>query len=170
MPLKKRPIFVHLGNVGDPEFFRRGPGADKTRKFAERFPQVDFVGVDLRAVEPTTKNWVQHQADFLTGLQKLEDNSVNHISSDLALGYYDAKGACDDFWKYTEQVLKLAKRKLKQGGKLRISVSENRKKIILLIKQLGFSSIEVRPFSREEYNRTSWTQQLPGLIQITAIK
>jgi hypothetical protein len=85
---------VHLGNAG-----RRGR-AEKTAAYAQRFPSLDFVGIDLKRVRlpsvehslPFVKahntNWLQVRAEFEEGLDLLPNGSVGLFSSEFALGHY----------------------------------------------------------------------------------
>ncbi len=84
---KRRRLVVHLGNVG--LNLKGEHPSEKTRNHAERFPRFDFIGIDPRPdTSPKPPNWRQFEEDAVRGLKKLEDNSADVISSDIALGYY----------------------------------------------------------------------------------
>jgi hypothetical protein len=124
-PGKPRKTIVHLGNIG----YTYNPRhvAPKTQRLAERFPNVDFIGIDTthtRAVRAAIKrknfqNWRQIRADFKSGLEQLPDNSISVISSELALGHYSPTGKQRIEGKYSEEytseVLKVAYKKLADG-------------------------------------------------------
>jgi len=154
----KRPLFVHLGNIGPPEF-----PAEKTARYAKRFPKVDFVGIDIGAVGKTPKNWRQIEAGFIEGLKKLKDNSANGISSEMALGYYPVEALGVG----TMNAVKLCFKKLKPGGKLMIvATSGNFSLIMDSLFQAGFSSgkTKARPFTEKEYERTYWTRNFRQVV------
>jgi hypothetical protein len=134
---KKQPIVVHLGNVG-----LRYPGevpASRTRKFASRFKDFKFVGIDLRPHGPETKNWTQLQTHMLNGLKKLENNSVSLISSEMTLGYYGQRAIFSSLvsgesvsMNYAQKVMKEALKKLKPRGKLIVVIDSKRAKLLIL--------------------------------------
>ena len=95
------------------------------------------------------KNWQQVQADFRRGLEQLRDNSVSHITSKLGLGHYTAAAKelkkaelyevspniflqRQKYYerlkpfvkKHTAEVLQIAYRKLKSGGRVKLVVGE----------------------------------------------
>ena len=118
-----KPVFVHLGNAGP--FFAR---AMKTKKYSERFSNVEFVGIDLKQVTSNKPNWRQINANFADGLNQLEDHSVSLISSDFALGFYTPKGRHmfkgKQVEQHTEETIRIAYQKLKAGGKLLFAVNK----------------------------------------------
>lgn len=104
-PTRKRQI-VHLGNVGDDRAYR-------SKMLAQRFPNFEFHGIDLKGLrsrdilhsslkkDPIAlairkprlslkkpDNLKQTRADFIKGLSRFPDNSVDIITSDFAVGYY----------------------------------------------------------------------------------
>lgn len=104
-PTRKRQI-VHLGNVGDDRAYR-------SKMLAQRFSNFEFHGIDLKGLrsrdilhssvkkDPTAlaireprlslkkpDNLKQTRADFIKGLSRFPDNSVDIITSDFAVGYY----------------------------------------------------------------------------------
>lgn len=185
---------VHLGNVGDRERGDKHDGSfldevkgDKTRRYAQRFQDVDFIGIDVKRLpkEPEERNWRQVQADFLEGLNGLEDNSVKGISSEVAVGYYD-NGGCRDaydkhFWDriadYTSQVIALAYRKLENGGKLMIVFHKAfSEEVEEAFRKSPFKpeNVKFRPLTELEYQRTHWTRwsrdRKDKLVQFVAEK
>ncbi|MDO8646930.1 MAG: class I SAM-dependent methyltransferase [Candidatus Diapherotrites archaeon] len=161
---KPKPVIVHLGNVGD-------SFAAKTRAYSKRFPNARFVGIDIKSQISTVKNWRQIKAGFAEGLKKLRNNSVSVISSDMALGYYPERNKIQ----YSEETIHLAFRKLKKGGKLYAAVHPESSGILSAIARLaGFSQVRTRPFTKIEYERTSWTSAFRekghSLVQMEIIK
>lgn len=168
--LKRKPIVVHLGNVGDVE--PGGSEAAKTRRYAARFPGVQFIGIDVKELSHKTglDNWEQWKKDFKTGLDKLNDDSVTLISSDMSLGEYsnllNQKSQYDELdvrriIDYTTEIVGLAYKKLKKGGRLIIANDER----WLYIMQRALENspfnpmhIEIRPLTNIEYKRTHWTR------------
>ena len=123
-PVKRAPpIIVHLGNVG-----LSSQGEElcaKTKKFAERFKGMNFVGIDIRGASSTQRNWKQMKLDAIKGLERLDDNSVSIIRSEMALGYYteqiisaDITESIHDALDYSRKAMTIACRKLKPNGKL----------------------------------------------------
>lgn len=105
VPGKKRQI-LHLGNVGE-------DGAARSKRLAERFPNFDFHGIDLKHIknpdythsaaekekslraikfsgleEGKPKNLNQIQAEFREGLTCFPDNYLDIITSDFSVGFY----------------------------------------------------------------------------------
>ncbi|MFA4906836.1 MAG: class I SAM-dependent methyltransferase [archaeon] len=141
MPLLKKPraqekrAVVHLGNYFDIGVANGEVGfASKTRKYAERFPETRFVGIDIQKLKSDLPNWKQIEAEFISGLKKMPDNSVDIISSEMGLGYYSSNVQYAKWLTqrtklmkrelYTAEVMRLAAKKLKQGGKLMVAVDE----------------------------------------------
>jgi hypothetical protein len=183
-----RDLVVHLGNVG--YGLGREVPAQKTAQYAKRFPDFMFVGIDLRAYKGRGyDNWVQIKGNFKEGLELLRDNSVALISSDLAFGHYDSKGrdpmdvtggnaigADRRAHNNTVDAAKVAFRKLREGGKMTISVGSRAEKTVTnVLEESGFNKdkIRVRKLSGREYGRTFWTyhyQEFGAVYQITAEK
>ena len=183
----KKPIFVHLGNVGEIRGLKIKP--NKTRAFAKRFKGVKFVGIDAaRAkIEAGRKNIVQIQAGFRAGLRKLADSSVSVISSEMALGYYgmfklmpgkhayeEPPGGIED---YTRDSLAVAHQKLKPGGKMLIVAGgKETQRIQEALIGTGFMAkdAKTRPLRENEYNMTYWTtlfkQREQELFHTTLVK
>jgi hypothetical protein len=153
MPGVRRKI-VHLGNVGDDRAYR-------SKMLAQRFSNFDFHGIDLKGlrskkflhqdVEANTKlkekrvirlkqrtpeNLNQIRADFIKGLSKFPDNSLDIITSDFAVGFYKkektykkakqnadaAKEISQQYInigseEYTQEIIELVYKKLKPKGK-----------------------------------------------------
>jgi len=178
MPLPKRTagrkrFVVHLGNVG----YAREPEADKTRRYAQRFPNTYFIGIDHRQVlQKRPKNWLQIQTDFNTGLKSIKDNSLSIISSEMALGHYGPRAegppGTPNERKYTQKTLKTAYAKLKKGGKIMLAINGETKtrRIKRDLERAGFAKeeISVRELKPEETLRSRWTRL--GGFQIIAKK
>lgn len=164
---RPRITVVHLGNIGYHGGIHGERVAEKTRKYASAFRNVDFVGVDTRTFDPDSLNLPrdpnlrQVKADFTVGLNGLEDDSVHVISSDMAVGYYHPEGvpAVD----YLTSLLNLSHRKLRLKAKFMASFGESR--LALFRNALSRSpfqhSFEIRPFFPQEYQRTHWTRRVP---------
>ncbi len=120
---------VQLGNVSG--------GLEKTFAVALANPDAYVIGIDLKGIpkselpsDPRPLNWIQWKLDFLTGMGRLHDNSVESVSSDFALGHYDATGV--EFWSglaalanlYTREVILSVHRKLIPGGHLAMIVPD----------------------------------------------
>ncbi|GEM_PF-1933618 len=145
----KRKI-VHLGNVGEDAAYR-------SKMLAKRFPNFEFYGVDLKGIdssvyvhegmrfskfsnrkerllEKVPENLVQLKTDFLGGLSKFKDNSIDMVTSDFALGFYEKahsllklkilnigrsiSGLAKSSKEYTSEVITQIHRKLKPNGKI----------------------------------------------------
>ena len=165
-------IVVHLGNVGQGKEL-----AEKTKKYSRRFGKVRFIGIDLAKFTRPGKprNWRQWNVDFLEGLERLRDNSVSIISSEMGVGYFDPpKGG--SLLKYAKEVVGAAYKKLKPGGKLMVVLDDYiEPRVKEAITKAGFESEKttIRPLKPTEYNRTFWTRLIKGkptLYQIIAIK
>ena len=189
----KKHTVIHLGNIRDrsaniektvmsvlrgKQLLDENPGA-KTKKYAERFPNVEFVGIDLKEhTGARPKNWRQIQTDFKKGLEELQDNSVSVISSEMALGFYGKKGKQynSDRKQYTLETTAMAYRKLKPGGKLLIVISYDQyfSEVFSALLTAGFTrtNIQTRRLQERERKRTYWTNtwRFSDLIQIVAIK
>lgn len=178
--LEKKPrLIVHLGNVGD---IQPGTGifAAKTHKYAGRFKNFSFVGIDSIGLMPQQPNCRQIKADFFDGLKQLKNNSADIISSELALGHHTEGGReyhrPDEYvHEYTHETLKEAYKKLKTGGKLMVLVSEH---VVPVMEHAFFGTpfrkekITVRPITDKELHRTHWTlnHRLGKTYQIIAEK
>ncbi|MFH1664044.1 MAG: hypothetical protein ABH986_04535 [archaeon] len=176
----RRPerVVVHLGNIDD---------TPKKENYSKSFPEVQFVGIDAK--KPAFKNrlpnnWRQITASFNSGLKKLRDNSVDLISSEIALGYYGKKfnGVTEtfqtDFKKHTRDSIKTAHKKLKPGGKLMI-VADNYVVLLILesLRKAGFENKNVSYYelSEKELARTKWMamfikKRKDDCVQIIAVK
>ncbi|MFA4906837.1 MAG: hypothetical protein WC602_01025 [archaeon] len=193
MPLAKNPVkpktrrVVHLGNANDVGVTRGLKGmvmaehGVKTGKYAKRFPNVEFIGIDLTKFPAREKNWKQVEADFLIGLKRLRNGSVDIISSEMAFGYY-GKTASGYYGKkpperkeHTAEVAKEAFRKLRENGKLMVAVdSEALKLVVNSLAKAGFekNKIKVRELAENEKKRTYElkTWGLSKLYQVIAQK
>lgn len=169
---------VHLGNLG----LDKG---QKTRDYAKRFLNFRFIGIDnSEAPQGRPQNWDQIEADFLVGLNSLEDACIDLLSSELAVGHYD-------FWKegkikafkdvYTRKILKAAWKKLKFGGKVHIVVGDETALRLVEngLKKAGFRNIKLERISRSQAMRTPYMKKYfekpgeylsSGLIEISAVK
>ena len=170
-------LVVHLGNLGNDE------GA-KTRTYSKRFPKMKFVGIDLESgSQDKPVNWEQIEGDFISGLKKLSNNSVDIISSELAVGHYErlVNGKIKMLKeRYTKKVVKLIWKKLKLGGKVIIVVGDSQaEKCVIDAVKKYFKIHEIRPLSKHELNRTLYSRQYAlkphdylshGLYQISAKK
>jgi len=168
LPPKKRTI-VHLGNVGY-------DSAKKSREYAKRFPNFEFVGVDKYPIKLYSKNKMnipknlnQIESEFLSGLHKLEDSSVNLISSEFAVGHYELSNSDVSnrntggriltdrtrydliFTKkeYTKKIIKLCYKKLIPGGKIIFLVFTHPKEKENALKNIQFG-INAVPFKKAE--------------------
>ncbi|MDD4049954.1 MAG: hypothetical protein PHX47_03005 [Candidatus ainarchaeum sp.] len=148
----KRKI-VHLGNVGEDAAFR-------SKVLAEKFPGFMFFGIDLKDIKsesyvhesmrfknfglkekrqfkPVPKNLKQYKEDFVNGLSRFKNNSLDLVVSDFALGFYSRAKNFNNLKvlnfiqffnvfsivnpgskKYTQKVVDLISKKLKPGGKV----------------------------------------------------
>lgn len=150
---KYSPDVVHLGNIG----LDKG---GKTRAYSERYPHKTFFGIDLNPNIPEDRlaNWQQHVGDFVSGLKQVRDNSVKVISSELAFGHYGKDWKSPISVEYNAQILNLAYRKLRPGGKIIIVVagiyeSETIKKAFARTK---FKIDSITPISAVEASRTKY--------------
>jgi len=183
---KKRTI-VHLGNVGE-------DAARKTRKYAERFKDFKFIGIDKAELKANTPNEIrkntlhpsnfeQIQNEFLLGLHKLENNSINIISSDFAVGHYNLTNSVKgekilqamnknaiifNKQEYTRKVLKLCYQKLVPGGKAHFLVFTTQidksaiENIITGAERIKFSKTNVEEVSAEKIDKlpNAWAKSL----------
>lgn len=173
-------VIVHLGNIEDFGFINgKMVKAAKTRKYAERFPGIQFIGIDLRKLRARKpENLLQLQADFETGLKRLKNNSVDIISSEFAFGIFGKTNERKNILKgsyreYTNRVAKIAFRKLKPGGKLYITVSSSMRDLMEnALRKAGFSrkNIRIRSLTKRELQRTYHSRVFREGLQITATK
>jgi len=175
---EKRRI-IHLGNVRDRGITQGEPRtAAKTRRYAKRFRKFQFVGIDIAPMPGRRpKNLEQRRKNFSEGLEKEIDNSVDLISSEMALGYYKAypKSMIDTKSsrkrrKHTKETIKLAFIKLKPGGKMHITVGNPvLREILKTLKKTGFE-VEHRKSTHKEWLRTFFTAKTKKRYEITATK
>ena len=165
-----RRTIVHLGNVG--EGFEGEIESKKTRDYSERFPGFDFFGIDLKELADKPTSWRQVRADFLTGLDRFPDGSVDIITSDRALGEFNRLAGTSGFEEYTKKVVEKAHAKLRPGGKLLFSVPGILvQKIRPIVEDSPFDSerMEIREFKKNEYARTYWSEYKPAVGKIFQI-
>ena len=110
---KPRKQIVHLGNVGE-------DGAYRSKRFAERFLNFDFHGIDLKDINDNNvlhpsakeeieknkffseliesrlkqehpKNLKQIRTHFIEGLNSFPDNYLDLITSDFSIGFIRKK-------------------------------------------------------------------------------
>lgn len=174
---KTDTLVVHLGNLGEDT-------GKKTRIYAKRFPNINFVGIDnSSAPQDKPVNWEQIEGEFITGLKSLPNNSVDIISSELAVGHYDLiiKGKTVMLKKeYTKKIIKLIWKKLKLGGKVIIVVGDrSAEECVTDAVKKYFKINDIRPLSKHELNRTLYSRKYAlkpheymshGLFQISAKK
>lgn len=169
---RKKPLVVHLGNRGvtTTSFFLKEKLYEKTIAFAKRFKSLNFIGIDPHGFPRTRKNWKQLRTDALKGLNKLEDNSVNMISSDMMIGYYGKRASFPLVLEYPNiartyatNVFKIARKKLKSKGIIYATVDADR--VELIIKSAtaaGFSKekISITKIAKENEAKNSfWTKE-----------
>jgi hypothetical protein len=150
-----RRQIVHLGNVGDDRAYR-------SKMLVQRFSDFDFHGIDLKGLrskqilhrslkedlslttirenrlkQKKPRNLKQTKAEFIKGLSRFPDNSLDIVTSDFAVGFYKKEGtykktkensvAADKITNqyanigseaYTKEVIDLIYKKLKPKGKL----------------------------------------------------
>ena len=132
-PAKPKRRVAHLGNIGT--FMPEQEMATKTKKYAERFKDFEFVGIDKAKynVPEGIEKWKQKQSDFVIGLLTEKNNSFDVISSEMAVGYYGPikleRPVVYPHTRatkiYTNFLMKLIYKKLKKGGKLNIVAGES---------------------------------------------
>jgi hypothetical protein len=168
---------VHLGNLGE-------DAGEKTRVYSKRFPNIKFVGIDTGPVPPDRPvNWEQIEGEFISGLKSLPNNSIDIVSSELAVGHYDLiiNGKTKMLKeKYTKNIVRLIWKKLKLGGKVIIVVGDHTaERIVIKAVEKYFKINEIRPLSKRELNRTLYSRKYAlkpheylshGLYQISAKK
>lgn len=174
--IQKKKI-VHLGNVGEDSAYR-------SKQLAKRFSNFDFYGVDLkkitdssllhpnirisetlrnlrdrRLLKPKPKNLEQIQKDFVQGLNRFKDGSLDLVSSDFGVGFYKKErniGKLKSAIKkemdigvsayigadtYTRKVINLIYKKLKPNGKVIIyffNTPRYRENLIFAFENSGF--------------------------------
>ena len=182
-PTRQKPVFVHLGNVGDSH------RAHKTQSYAARFKNMKFIGIDILPLKSRKSNWRQIEAEFKEGLDQLPDNAVSVISSEAAFGYYipeHVERFTESYLEshrarelqYNTETLQTAYRKLRPGGKLMFAVEKTvwDKKLKPAFEHTPFKqeNITVRPFTKKEYERTTSTREAAGhrfpLVQVIVKK
>lgn len=169
---------VHLGNLG----MDRG---QKTRDYAKRFLNFRFIGIDAQeAPQDLLPNWDQMEADFIVGLNRLEDASIDLISSELAVGHYGStkEGKIKALKEvHTKKIIKAAYKKLKFGGKVHIVVGDETALRLVenYLKKAGFRNIKLERINRSQAMRTPYMKKYfekpgeylsSGLIEISAVK
>ena len=147
-------LVVHLGTGGITMV--------KTPKYAARFPQVHFVGIDVQPAQSTRPNWTQLHADFIKGLRRISPGSAHIISSDRAVGEYGPHATefvDPETTPYTEHVLKLALQRLTPEGKMYLSVGSElaKERIRTALEKLG-APFQLRRMTDLERRRTPSTQ------------
>lgn len=157
----------------------------KTRRYAERFLNFRFIGIDYdKAPQNRPANWQQIEADFLKGLNSLEDECVDLMTSELALGHYgyQVNGKMKILRElYTRKVLKAAWKKLKVGGKVQIVVGDQLALKIVnnALKEVGFRNVKLDTINCKEAMKTPYMKKYfeepgaylsSGLIRISAVK
>ncbi|MFH1234456.1 MAG: hypothetical protein V1493_02485 [Candidatus Diapherotrites archaeon] len=165
-------IVIHLGNVDGGK--GRRP-ASKSKNYAKRFPNVRFKGFDVKGlVGRRPRNLEQKKTDFLSGLEGEADNSVEMVTSEMALGHYARKPRnIDDTLNperrpYTRSVIALAYRKLMPGGRMHIAIGYvDFQPVVRMLKRAGF---EVESHELKDSRRTPWTNFYGITHQITATK
>lgn len=178
-PLRKR-VVVHLGNTADTTGFVL---AEKTNAYSARFPNTQFIGIDVLPVPGTRRNnWQQIKASFNAGLKRLKNNSVDLISSEMALGYYDSKSnglrqsKTGNYKYYTQTTIKTAFQKLRPGGKLQIAVTQEViGDIIAALKKAGFKekNTGLNKIKKDSAKRTAYIKYFSHtspVYQIVAVK
>ncbi|MFH1290481.1 MAG: hypothetical protein ABIH92_03670 [Nanoarchaeota archaeon] len=191
-PLTKETTIVHLGDLSLP---RENP-MEKTRQYGFAYPNVRFIEIDKGSeLADFPPNCEHITADFKTGLERLDDESVWSINSNLALGIYDeigrqywrgkteiltgpeGPGDKDSVKKHTRETLEVAHRKLRNGGKLNFSVyGEVLDLMRESLEESPFENdkFEIREFEPNEYDRTHYTRvckrENVTMYQITARK
>ncbi len=168
-PVKKPPQkhrIVHLGFVGEGQ-----PGESPghaTIKIANRFPKMQFFGIDTRPTPEHLPKNVRHiQTDFLVGLESLP-HPVQLIQSRMAVGYYGHPGrprSPKHVNEYTVETLARCHQKLVEGGKLQLmSEGEPEGQLLLLanLQKAGFKieRITIRPMLEREYKSSFWVHKL----------
>ena len=174
---KPKRVVVHLGNIDDyGQLHDHTVTARKTRMYSERFPNVEFVGIDKRPLRgERPENLTQYLADFKEGLEKRGDASVDVISSEYALGYYDREQTLSEasIDRHARSVIKTAFAKLKEGGKIHIVVSEKVcDRVVSVLASAGFKpeKIKTHPLPKSHLKRTYAIERFGGGIQISAEK
>lgn len=170
-PTKKRitqkRVVVHLGNRGLGLF--REKKFEKTTRLASRFRNLLFKGIDIREGKSTLPNWKQGTGDAIKKLKKFKDSSVNMISSDMFVGYYDKNltkkfqiSSEDTRNTYAKKILKLGYRKLKPKGTFYVTTDFiTADQIIRSAVEAGFSSEKITRhliYPDQEAKNSYWTK------------
>ncbi len=174
-PATNRKTVVHLGNVGKSEHSAFcDQAAEKTRRYALRFPDVHFVGIDLLPHKRNRPNWTQLTATFEKGLERMPNESCAIISSEMAVGYYLATLPENQRTQKLTTLFRIAAHKLSSGGKLMITADLATSQTIMeALRKAGFENghVELRPIKPNERNRTFWMKKVSGtLYQVIAKK
>ncbi len=156
-----------------------------------------IAGADLslpaRARRSVTKQVSNRSVRFepvLSHLQRYGDNSVDHIGSDMCVGYYTERGALDtdlDADSYgtrslthLRDVARLAFHKLKTtpqtGGRsppkkyfvLRLQYKLNFRRIVEILEGVGFK-VNYRDTHNAERSRTRWLRRLSGYRNLVTV-
>lgn len=167
---KKRERIVQLGNAGDGFCVP----AQETQKAIQRKPNALFFGVDAKWVPKELvakhRGWRQVLGDF-TEIQRLRDNSVSRISSNLSVFHYAGLGMKPK--EYTLHLLKIAYEKLKKGGRLQIVTSVKPEVIQRLFAKtkFGSSKVTISKLNPSEKDETFYTRNYAEeLWKVTAVK
>ncbi len=134
--VRKRQV-VYLGGETSHEFKPWRISNSKIERLANLFRNINFTNINLDLVRSfREKNYFRQKADFLKGLEKCKDKSIDILRSEMALGYFsfkngnavdkysDSKLTNDNITAYTARVLKIAKKKLTNYGKI-VIIAEN---------------------------------------------
>jgi len=146
-------------------------------RLVKRLPKAKFVGIDLaevpqRAKKALPKNIRQVEANFSQGLKKFPDKHFDRIFSNMSLGHYNKqrvdigdvpknKKIRQQVKENTHETLKVAYRKLKKGGKLKITVGQPAFRLLMnAFKGTGFekSKIRKRKRTRGLLSDSPWTE------------
>jgi hypothetical protein len=167
----KPRLVVHLGNMQSSD--KRRSHASKTLKYARRFQGIQFVGIDLESMADKRvpwrgypRNFKQIEGDFETGLRQLANNSVDVISSEMALGHYTRNGINAYGWtrseeaeEHTRAAVKLAFKKLKKGGKMTVYTDDAVLEDLepAMREAFGDANVKIEEAGKPGFRRKSYT-------------
>lgn len=163
----QKRVIVHLGNRGLD--FKKEPRFEKTFTFARRFKNFLFKGIDIRHGKSSLSNWEQQTGDALKKLREMKNSSINMISSDMFVGYYDNMTLkktkivnSRESKSYSEQLFSVALKKLKPKGTFFVTIdNENAGFVIAAAKKAGFKkeNITFKEIKRQlERGNSYWTR------------
>lgn len=144
------------------------------------------MSIDVRV---KSKSRTHKQIDFIEGLSKLRDNSIDTIPANASLGYYTKNAGQigilrktplivssvegQKLVEYTAKVLRLAHQKLKKEGKVIVRIDEDFiEAFIHAVKHSPFTQVSIQELEKKHLN-TPWLKIIGAekkVFEVTLLK